>query len=285
MVLLTYSGAFQLVNKFSSDWPLITDITTPYTQLMHLRCCIESRLCITLMSRNAKSNIEVDQSMDWTNRGNSQNQAAQPAAGGAPTSHRANKTKNVLGGLRFATVALLFSATALVVALIYFLAVGGGKSTESGYIDKDKMQAVFLNGGQVYFGKIRSLDGKFMRVNDIYYLRVNQQVQPNQQNGQTPQAVNDISLVKLGCELHGPVDEMLINREQVIFWENLKDDGQVAKAVAEYVKANPDGQKCETTTNQSTQPTTQTQTQTTPTTNTNTTNNTNRTTTPTTPAR
>jgi hypothetical protein len=39
---------------------------------------------------------------------------------------------------------------------------------------------------------------------------------------------------------------MLINREQVTFWENLKSDGQVAKAVAEWVKQNPNGQQCQT---------------------------------------
>jgi hypothetical protein len=78
-------------------------------------------------------------------------------------------------------------------------------------------------------------------MSNIYYLRVNQQVQPDQQAN----SANDVSLVKLGCELHGPQDSMVINREQVIFWENLKEDGQVAKAVEEYVKANPDGQKCD----------------------------------------
>jgi hypothetical protein len=42
---------------------------------------------------------------------------------------------------------------------------------------------------------------------------------------------------------------MVINADQVVFWENLKDDGQVAQAVAKYVKENPDGQKCQTTQN------------------------------------
>lgn len=122
-----------------------------------------------------------------------------------------------------------------------------GKNSEASYVDTSKHQAVFLNGGQVYFGKVTDLNSKFLNLNDIYYLRVNQQVQPEQ--GQNNNAANDISLVKLGCELHGPQDAMVINREQVIFWENLKNDGQVAKAIEEFVKANPDGQKCETPSN------------------------------------
>lgn len=204
--------------------------------------------------------------MDWTNNGN---RPAQPApAGNGGTSKR--KKIAVFSGMKFATVALLFSATALVVVLVYFLATGKS-SGEAKYVDNSKLQAVFLNGGQVYFGKIEDLNSKYLRMGNIYYLRVNQTVQPNQENNQQATA-NDISLVKLGCELHGPEDKMLINREQVIFWENLKDDGQVAKAVAEYVKANPNGQQC-TTNNQSNEqstPTTPTTPATTPTTNTNT---------------
>lgn len=200
--------------------------------------------------------------MDWTNNGNRPAQPA-PAAGGG--THKRKKLA-ALSGMKLATVALLFSATALIVALAYFLAVGKN-SGEGKFVDDDKLQAVFLNGGQVYFGKVEDLNSKYLRMSNIYYLRVNQTVQPDQDNGTQQQtSANDISLVKLGCELHGPQDEMLINREQVVFWENLKGDGQVAKAVDEYVKANPNGQQCNTeagggdatTTPQSTTPTTTT---------------------------
>lgn len=211
--------------------------------------------------------------MDWTNNGN---RPAQPApAGNGGTSKR--KKVAVFSGMKFASVALLFSATALVVVLVYFLATGKN-SGEAKYVDDNKLQAVFLNGGQVYFGKIEDLNSKYMRMGNIYYLRVNQTVQPNQEGNQQATS-NDISLVKLGCELHGPEDKMVINREQVIFWENLKDDGQVAKAVAEYVKANPNGQQCNTNaqSNEQSTPTTTTPTNTNTTpTNTNTNTNTNR---------
>ena len=195
--------------------------------------------------------------MEW-NRGTpgapSTNQTANAAA---PTSRR-SKGK-IFKSLRIASVALLFSITVLIIALVAYAVVGGNSSGESKYVNTKQMQAVFLNGGQVYFGRINTLNDKYMRLSDIYYLRVNQQVQPNQQ-GNTQ---NDISLVKLGCELHGPQDQMLINRDQIIFWENLKDDGQVAKAVTEYKKQNPNGQQCQTNsqsnnTNTNTTPTTPT---------------------------
>jgi hypothetical protein len=166
--------------------------------------------------------------------------------GPAPVgSHGHSKTERRLSLFRLSVVGLLFCATILVVALVIFIAIGNkdNGSREHKLVDTKHMQAVFLNGGQVYFGNIRTLNSKYMRVDGIFYLRVNQQVQPNQS---TTNQQQDISLVKLGCELHGPTDSMVINREQVTFWENLKDDGQVAKAVATYKQQNPDGQKCDT---------------------------------------
>ena len=66
---------------------------------------------------------------------------------------------------------------------------------------------------------------------DIYYVRV-QQVQPGAAT--TTNSSSNISLVKLGNEIHGPEDAMYINKNNVMFWENLKSSGQVAKAIAQY---------------------------------------------------
>jgi len=183
--------------------------------------------------------------MEWTNRGANQNQPGGQATN--PSNHPGNNRNKQtrMNGFYGLTVALLFSVTLLVLAVVCYISFGAKTiNSENKYVDGSKMQAIFLNGGQVYFGNITNLNNRYVRVNNIYYLRVNQQVQPNQSTTTN----NDVTLVKLGCELHGPEDEMLINREQVIFWENLKSDGQVAKAVQEFVKANPDGQKCDTTT-------------------------------------
>jgi len=104
-------------------------------------------------------------------------------------------------------------------------------------------QAVFLTNGQVYFGKISNTNANFATMSDIYYLQV---VQPPLQGQQDPnqpaqqQAQPQISLVKLGNELHGPVDEMKINRDHILFYEDLKGDGQVVQAINNF-KANPSG--------------------------------------------
>lgn len=187
--------------------------------------------------------------MEWMNRGQGQGQPTGQAVNHTPaqaaqSAHKQKGGFNVMKSLKIVHIVLLFSVTALLVALLWFVALGKGQN-ESRYVDNGKLQAVFLNGGQVYFGNITDLNESYLTLSNIYYLRVNQQVQPDQNTNTNS---NDISLVKLGCELHGPQDSMVINRDQIIFWENLKDDGQVAKAVQEYRSQNPNGQKCETNT-------------------------------------
>lgn len=180
--------------------------------------------------------------MEFANR--SGQQPAAPAAAPARATHSGGK-KPRGKWLGIVTIILLVSSALLLGALIFTIATSDAKQERS-HLDKSKYQAVFLNGGQVYFGKVGDLTKDFLTMENIYYLRVNEQVQPETegQDQNQQQAAQDISLAKLGCELHGPEDRMVINREQVIFWENLKDDGQVAKAISEFVKQNPDGQKC-----------------------------------------
>lgn len=189
-------------------------------------------------------------SMEFMNRGAAQSAApvrVNNGGGAAPSGRHGGRWKDNPMWLRVVWVVLLFSATVVMVALAALLYLGG--PSEADQIDSKKTQAVFLTNGQVYFGNIKTVNSKYLDLQNIYYLNVNQQVQPNQDNKQTQ---SSISLVKLGCELHGPLDKMVINREQVTFWENLKDDGQVAKAIAEWVKQNPNGQKCQTATTNST---------------------------------
>lgn len=197
--------------------------------------------------------------MDFANRGT--RPVGADGAPSAPTTGGSHKNSKLgFSKLnRIMMVVLLFAGTLLAIALI-ILVVFGRTPSEAGYVTKGKYQAVFLNGGQVYFGKIGEFNEKYLTLSDIFYLRVNQQVQP----GQTT-ASNDVSLAKLGSELHGPEDRMVINRSEVQFWENLKDDGQVVKAITTY-KANPNAANTTNTTGTGTTTGNQQQTNTTPTT-------------------
>lgn len=188
--------------------------------------------------------------MEWMNRGARPvapaSQTAAPAAASPSAAPRPGNAGNNKKVMSFAFIGLLFSGALLIVALAIYIAVGGKHGVQANYVSTEKMQAVFLNGGQVYFGNIKEINNRFLKLDNIYYLRVDQQVQPN-----GTQATGQPSLVKLGCELHGPQDSMIINQEQVVFWENLKDDGQVTKAVKDYIEQNPEGQQCEAPTENS----------------------------------
>ena len=107
--------------------------------------------------------------------------------------------------------------------------------------DINSYYAVFLTNGQVYFGKITDNDNHSMVLQDIYYLQISNPLQqvPPTAAGQQPQ----LTLVKLGNELHGPQDYMKINNSQVIFIEELKKDGKVVEAITQYKASgstNPD---------------------------------------------
>lgn len=163
------------------------------------------------------------------------------------TSGSSFSNKNMSKWLERGSVVLLFSITILILAIAGLAFFGGDSQAKT--VMKDKYQAVFLNNGQVYFGNITALNNKYVNLTNIYYLQTN-----NAEGAEASSAAStNVSLVKLGCELHAPFDRMVINSDQVIFWENLQDSGQVVKAIAQYKKDNASGQKCSTASQGSTQ--------------------------------
>lgn len=101
-----------------------------------------------------------------------------------------------------------------------------GKNRISAYLAHRGWQAFFLSNGQVYFGKITSINSSELTITHIYYLK---------DKGATPSILDknvpSHTLVKLGNEPHGPKDKMVINRQHIVFWENLKDEGKIVKAI------------------------------------------------------
>jgi hypothetical protein len=79
---------------------------------------------------------------------------------------------------------------------------------------------------------------------DIYYLQIITKPLQRSQEGdaaavqQQQQQEQRLTLIKLGNEIHGPKDEMLINRDQVVIMEDLKDDSRVVQAITDYLNQN-----------------------------------------------
>lgn len=129
---------------------------------------------------------------------------------------------------------------ALVILMVIIVAATGAffyyKSNSTTAIDSDKYQAVFITNGQVYFGKLNPLNGDYMRLTDVYYLQSEDSTEAsgseNPQNSSSDES--SMQLVKLGQEIHGPEDEMIISKDQLMFYENLKTDGEVSNTIETY---------------------------------------------------
>jgi hypothetical protein len=102
-------------------------------------------------------------------------------------------------------------------------------------IDKSKYQAVFLTSGQVYFGKLQNSNGDYLTLTNVFYLQAKTD-STNASNLQktSPDSNSGVELIKLGNEVHGPEDKMVISHNQVLFYENLKSDGRVTQLITNY---------------------------------------------------
>jgi hypothetical protein len=144
------------------------------------------------------------------------------------------------GSSKLPWVILVIVVIVIIVVAVLFRDKWGGGSKDTP-MKASEYQAVFLTNGQVYFGKMSNAHDAYVTLKDIFYLQVqNPPIQGSQeeQQAQAQQQQPQLSLVKLGQELHGPVDEMHINREQILFYEDMKEDAKVMQAIKEY-KANP----------------------------------------------
>ena len=121
----------------------------------------------------------------------------------------------------------IFLAVLLTALFVWKLLVFTGVLPSATFprVDENKWQAVFLNNGQVYFGKLREVNQEYVSLARTYYLRTAQNLQSP--SSQQPQ----VSLVKLGSEIHGPEDTMYLPKSQITFWENMKDDSSVVQLI------------------------------------------------------
>lgn len=154
------------------------------------------------------------------------------------------KDKSVPGLLSVLALVVLIGSILLILGAAFFVTrTGVGVVNEAKLVDTSKYQAVFLNNGQVYFGKVTALNGRYVNLQKVFYL--------TQSTDGQGQATSDYTLVKLGCQqIHYPSDQMVISRDQVTFWENLNKDGKVAKSIDEFKKQNPNGENCQEVSNQ-----------------------------------
>jgi hypothetical protein len=155
--------------------------------------------------------------------------AAEPTVPARPYSTRGHSEGKAKRGW-FVKVVVLVAVLAVLAAGLW----GYNTLSQGTLIDSGKYQAVFLTNGQVYFGKLSRVNGEAYKLVKIFYLQANQ-TDSDSSNPQKTDATNtDVQLIKLGNEVHGPDDQMVIDKSQVLFYENLNKDGKVSKSITEY---------------------------------------------------
>src|SRR5216117_1517575 len=87
-------------------------------------------------------------------------------------------------------------------------------------IDHSAYQAVFLTNGSTYFGKLQPQGDGWFLLSDVFYLSVSDQ--------------SSTQLIKRGNESQGPKEPMIIPRDQVLFIENLRDDGDIVTLIKKF---------------------------------------------------
>ena len=90
-------------------------------------------------------------------------------------------------------------------------------------------QAVFMNNGQVYFGKMERTGSSYPLLRDVYYI--------GRETSPDGKEVRNI-LIKRGNEWHGP-DYMYINAAQIALIEPVSPNSRVAMLIKEAKNQQP----------------------------------------------
>jgi len=84
-------------------------------------------------------------------------------------------------------------------------------------IDRNAYQAVFLTNGSTYFGKLEPQGDQWFLLTEVFYLSVSDQ--------------SGTQIIKRGSEPQGPKEPMIIPKAQILFIENLRDDGDIVTLI------------------------------------------------------
>ena len=95
-------------------------------------------------------------------------------------------------------------------------------------VNKDGYQVVYTISGKVLFGKLQNTDGNYLVLKEPYEA---QYAVPATSNEAPKDQQLSTTLVKVSKQKYGPEDVMSINRDQVQFWQNLRSDSKVVKAI------------------------------------------------------
>lgn len=90
-------------------------------------------------------------------------------------------------------------------------------------INADGYQVVYMTSGQAYFGKLKNTSGEYLVLATPYTAQ--------DVKGEGDNVQSSTTLVKVSQQQYGPTEVMSLKSDQVLFWQNLRDDSKVAQAI------------------------------------------------------
>lgn len=108
-------------------------------------------------------------------------------------------------------------------------------NSASKIIDPEKYQAVYLTDGNYYYGKLTDKNDEYFQLTDVYYLTQGQA--GTESEGGAGESTK-LELVTLSSMVHSPENQMTILKDHVVFFENIKSDGDVAKIIQDIKNTN-----------------------------------------------
>jgi hypothetical protein len=116
----------------------------------------------------------------------------------------------------------------LIIGLVLCLLLAGCGGSDLKF--PTEYQAVFLDDGQVFFGRLTDTGSSFLMLRDVYYILTLKE--------RDKKEIKNI-LVRRGAEWHAP-EFMRINTRHVVFIEPVAPDSRVAQLIRE-AQAHPPG--------------------------------------------
>jgi hypothetical protein len=126
--------------------------------------------------------------------------------------------------LKFLTSTLVILIGALIILIVVAL-LFYKTTSETNYVNTSTYQLVDINinvaGGQIYYGKIVRMNSSFVVLDNVFYI-------------QPASSGTNQYLTSLTCTLYDPQDQIVINRSQIAFWENLSSKSQVVTDIQKW---------------------------------------------------
>jgi len=119
----------------------------------------------------------------------------------------------------------------MTILVLLFLVFGCAKSDQKIKIDTE-YKAIFLDNGQVFFGRLEEVGPSYIMLKDIFYV----QSQVIQQEKDKKEVRN--ILIKRGNEWHGP-DLMYVTTRHIVVIEPVSPTSRVAQLIKEAKAQKP----------------------------------------------